>query len=320
MTAFRILAVALLAVGLSGAAHAQNFPSRPLRIVIPFPPGGAADLTTRILADHLSKGLGQPVIPENRPGGSTIIGTEVVARSPADGHTVLVVFPSFIINPSVRSLSYDPLKDFRAVGQTMAVPMAIAVHPSVAAKSLQELIALARAKPGEISYGTPGIATTHHVMGEMLGLAAKIKLTHAPFQGGGPALAALTGGHIPMLYANASEIAPSVKGGKVRPIVVTSAERTDVMPDVPTMRESGYPELEATNWAGMVVPAATPAATVARLNQELVRALRLAEVGEKFRGYGMNPQPTTPEQFGVFLQAESARYAKTVREAGVKAE
>lgn len=321
MTVFRILAVALLAVGVSGAAHAQNFPSRPLRIVIPFPPGGAADLTTRILAEHLSKGLGQPVIPENRPGGSTIIGTENVARSPADGHTVLVVFPSFIINPSVRSgLSYDPLKDFRAVGQTMAVPMVIAVHPSVAAKSLQELVSLARAKPGEISYGTPGIATTHHVMGEMLGLAAKINLTHAPFQGGGPALAALTGGHIPMVYANASEIAPSVKGGKVRPIVVTSAERSDVLPEVPTMRESGYPELEATNWSGMVVPAATPAAAVARLNQELVRALRLAEVAEKFKGYGMNPLPTTPEQFGAFLESESARYAKAVREAGVKAE
>jgi tripartite-type tricarboxylate transporter receptor subunit TctC len=322
---FRIVAVAVLAIACNGAAQAQafppTFPSRPLRIIVPFPPGGAADLTTRILAEYLSKGLGQPVVPENRPGGSTIIGTEHVARSPADGHTVLVVFPSFIINPSVRSgLSYDPLRDFRAVGQTMAVPMAIAVNVSVPVKSLQELIALARAKPGEISYGTPGIATTHHVMGEMLALAAKINLTHAPFQGGGPALAALTGGHIPMIYANASEIAPSVKGGKVRPIVVTSPERTDVLPEVPTMREAGYPELEATNWSGMVVPAATPAAVVARLNQELVRALRLAEVAEKFKGYGMTPLPTTPEQFGAFLQSESARYGKAVREAGVKAE
>jgi tripartite-type tricarboxylate transporter receptor subunit TctC len=319
----RILIAALIAAvaGAIGVAHGQGFPSKPIRIVVPFPPGGAADITSRMLSEHLARGLGQSVLVENRPGGSTIIGSDVVARSPADGHTLLVVFPSFIINPSVRSgLSYDPLRDFRPVGQTMAVPMVIAVHPSVAAKSLQELVALARARPGEISYGTPGIATTHHVMGEMLGLAAKIKLTHAPFQGGGPALAALTGGHIPMIYANASEIAPSVKGGKVRPIVVTSAERTDVLPDVPTMRESGYPELEATNWSGMVVPAATPAAIVARLNQELVRALRIAEVGEKFKGYGMNPQPTTPEQFGVFLQSESARYAKTVREAGVKAE
>jgi tripartite-type tricarboxylate transporter receptor subunit TctC len=202
----------------------------------------------------------------------------------------------------------------------MAVPMVIAVNASVPAKSLQDLIALARAKPGEISYGTPGIATTHHVMGEMLRLAAKINLTHAPFQGGGPALTALTGGHIPMIYANASEIAPLVKSGKVRPLVVTSPERSDVLPEVPTMREAGYPELEATNWSGMVVPAATPAAVVARLNQELVRALRIAEVAEKFKGYGMTPSPTTPEQFGAFLQSESARYAKAVREAGVKAE
>lgn len=326
MTQGKILSNArIVALGLACAfaslASAQAFPSRPVRIVVPFPPGGAADLTTRILAEHLAKGLGQPVVAENRPGGSTIIGSEAVARSPADGHTLLVVFPSFIINPSVRTgMSFDPLKDFRAVGQTISVPMAIAVHPSVPAKTLQELIALARAKPKELSYGTPGTATTHHVMGEMLKLTAKIDLTHVPFQGGGPALTAVTGGHITMVYANASEVAPSAKGGKVRPIIVTSAERAEVLPDTPTMREAGFPELEATNWSGMVVPAGTPSATLARLNQELVRALRLAEVGEKFRSYGMVPAPTTPEQFGDFLQSESARYAKVVREAGLKAE
>jgi tripartite-type tricarboxylate transporter receptor subunit TctC len=289
--------------------------------VLPFPPGGAADITSRVLSEHLAKGLGQPVLVENRPGGSTIIGSEVVARSPADGHTLLVVFPSFIINPALRKeMPFDPLKDFKAVGQTMSVPMAIAVNPSVPAKSLEELIALARARPGELSYGTPGIGTTHHVMGEMLKLAAKINLTHAPFQGGGPALVAVTGGHITMMYGNATEIAPSVKSGKLRAIVVTSAERADVLPDVPTMREAGYPELEATNWSGLVVPAATPPAAIARLSAELMRALRGADVQEKFRSNGMSPAPTTPEQFGAFLQSESVRYAKVVREAGVKAD
>jgi tripartite-type tricarboxylate transporter receptor subunit TctC len=302
-------------------AHAQGFPSKPIRIVVPFPPGGAADITSRVLSEHLAKGLGQPVLVENRPGGSTIIGSEVVARSPADGHTLLVVFPSFIINPALRKeMPFDPLKDFKAVGQTMSVPMAIAVNPSVPAKSLEELIALARARPGELSYGTPGIGTTHHVMGEMLKLAAKINITHAPFQGGGPALVAVTGGHITMMYGNATEIAPSVKSGKLRAIVVTSAERADVLPDVPTMREAGYPELEATNWSGLVVPAATPPAAIARLSAELMRALRGADVQEKFRSNGMSPAPTTPEQFGAFLQSESVRYAKVVREAGVKAD
>ena len=319
----RILVAVLIAVAaqLTGVAYAQPFPSKPVRIVVPFPPGGAADITSRVLAEHMAKGLGQSVLVENRPGGSTIIGTEIVARSPADGHTLLVVFPSFIINPALRqAMSFDPLKDFKAVGQTMSVPMAIAVHPSVPAKSLQELIALARARPGEISYGTPGVGTTHHVMGEMLKLAAKINIVHAPFQGGAPALTAVTGGHIQMIYGNATEIAPSVKSGKIRAIVVTSAERADVLPDVPTMREAGFPELEATNWSGMVVPSATPPSTIARLNAELVRALRDADIQGKFRSYGMSPAPGTPDEFGAFLQSEAARYAKAVREAGVKAD
>ena len=229
----RILTALLVGVTLAlcGAVQAQTFPSRPLRIVVPFPPGGAADITSRVLADYMGKSLGQTVIVENRPGGSTMIGSEVVARAPADGHTLLVVFPSFIINPALRSqMAFDPLKDFKAVGLTMSVPMAIAVHPSVPAKNLEELVALARARPGELSYGTPGIGTTHHVMGEMLRQAAKINITHAPFQGGAPALTAVTGGHISMMYGNATEVAPSVKTGKIRAIVVTGAERAEVMP------------------------------------------------------------------------------------------
>jgi len=316
-----ILAAVLIAAAaeLIGAAQAQTFPSRPLRIVAPFPPGGTADITSRVLAVHMAKGLGQSVVVENRPGGSTIIGTEHVARSPADGHTLLVVFPSFVINPALRrGMSFDPLKDFKAVGQTMSVPMAIALHPSVPAKTLEELIALARARPGQISYGTPGTGTTHHVMGEMLRLAMKIDLVHAPFQGGAPALLAITGGHIPMIYGNATEVAQSEKTGKLRVIVVTSPERAEVLPDVPTMRESGYPELEATNWSGMVVASATPPSAIVRLNAELVQALRNADTQEKFRSNGMSPAPGTPEEFGAFLQSESARYAKAVREAGVK--
>src|SRR6267143_1775291 len=285
MNALILVAVSIAAAALIGAAQAQTFPSKSLRIVVPFPPGGTADITSRVVAVHLAKGLGQTVVVENRPGGSTIIGTELVARSPADGHTLLVVFPSFVINPALRrEMSFDPLKDFKAVGQTMSVPMAIAVHPSVPARTLEELIALA----------------------------------HAPFQGGAPALVAATGGHIPMIYGNATEVAPSVKSGKLRAIVVTSAERADVLPDAPTMRESGYPELEATNWSGMVVPGATPPSAIARLNAELVQALRNADTQDKFRSNGMSPAPGTPEEFNAFLQSERTRYAKVVREAGVK--
>lgn len=314
-----LLAVALAAFAFT--ASAQTFPSKPLRVVVPFPPGGAADLSARLLAEHLSRNLGQPVVIENRPGGSTIIGAEAVFRSPADGHTLLVVFPSFIINPLLRSnMAFDPLKDFRAVGQTLGVPMVIAAHPSVPANNLKELIALARAKPGELSYGTPGLGTTHHVMGELLKLTAKINIIHAPFQGGGPSLAAVTGGHIQLVYGNTNEVAPSVKSGKIKALVVTSAERADVLPDTPTMKESGFPELEATNWSGFVVPAATPAAAIARLNRDLNAALATPEVQAKFKGFGMIPSPSTPERFDAFLKSETALYARVVKEAGVKAE
>jgi len=317
-----LAALAALAGGLvAPSAFAQAFPAKAITLICPWPVGGSSDLVMRAFAEAAGKQLGQPVVIENKPGGSTIIGAEVVYRSPPDGHTMLIVFPSFIVNPLLRSnMPFAPLKDFRPVGQTLGVPMVIAAHPSVPANNLKELIALARAKPGELSYGTPGLGTTHHVMGELLKLTAKINLTHAPFQGGGPSLAAVTGGHIQLVYGNANEIVPSAKSGKVKPIVVTSAERLDVLPDTMTMKESGFPELEATNWSGFVVHAATPAPAVARLNKELNAALATAEVQAKFKGFGMIPMPSTPEQFGAFLQKESALYARVVKEAGVKAE
>ena len=303
------------------AVQAQSFPTKPLHIIVPFPPGGAADVTSRLLGEQMAKGLGQPVIADNRPGAGAVIGYELGARSPGDGHTLLVVFPSFVINPSVKpGLKYDPLRDFKAVGQTISVPMVFAVNPSVPAKSLEELVALARAKPGEIAYGTPGAGTTHHVIGELFRLTAKINIVHAPFQGGGPAITAAVGGHIPMVLANVSEVVVFAKGGKMRPLAVTTAERAEAMPDIPTMREVGYPEVESTNWSGLVVPAATPPAVIARLNAELAGALRNAEVREKLKTYGMSPAPGTPEQFDAFLRSESVRYGKVVREAGIKAD
>ncbi len=318
----RVAAALLISLaGLATAVHAQPFPSKPLHIIVPFPPGGAADITSRLLGEHMARGLGQSVIVENRPGAGAVIGYELAARAPGDGYTLLVVFPSFIINPAVKQgLKYDPLRDFKAVGQTISLPMAFAVNPSVPAKSIQELIALARAKPGEIAYGTPGAGTTHHVIGEMFRLAANINIVHAPFQGEAPALTAAAGGHIPMVFVNASAVAPFAKSGKIRPLAVTTPERAEVLPDVPTMREAGYPEIESTNWSGLVVPAATPSSAISRLNAELVSALRNAEIQEKLKTYGMSPAPGTPEQFGAFLQSEAARYAKVVREAGIKAD
>jgi tripartite-type tricarboxylate transporter receptor subunit TctC len=190
----------------------------------------------------------------------------------------------------------------------------------VPARTLQELIEIGRTQPGTIAYGTPGIATTHHVMGELFNLTAKTKFTHAPFQGGAPALTAVTGGHIQMIYANTTEVVQAAKAGKIRALVVTSAERSDVLPDVQTMKEAGYPQLEAYNWAGMMVPVATPAAAVERLNRELNRALAVPAVKEKFKAYGMDTVPGTPQAFDAFLRAEFERYGAVVREAGIRAE
>src|SRR3977135_1432304 len=193
-----LLALLISLAGLASAIHAQPFPSKPLRIIVPFPPGGAAGVTSRLLGEQMAKGLGQPVIAETSPGGGAVIGYELAARAAGDGHTLLVVFPSFVINPSVKpGLRYDPLRDFKAVGQTISVPMVFAVTPPVPAKSLDELVALARAKPGTIAYGTPGAGTTHHVIGETFRLAAKVNLMHAPLQCGRPAITAAGRGHIP---------------------------------------------------------------------------------------------------------------------------
>jgi tripartite-type tricarboxylate transporter receptor subunit TctC len=322
MKARTFLAAAIaFAASLPLPACAQTFPSKVVKIVVTFAPGGAADILGRVLAESMAKGLGQPVIVENKPGGGAVIGYEYGARAPADGYTMLMVFPSFVVNAAARAgVAYDPNKDLRAVGQAMYLPMAVAVNPSLPVKSLAELIAYARAKPGELSYGTPGAGSTHNVVGEMLKLGTKIDIVHVPYSGGGAQVLATAGGHIQMNISNVTEIAPLAKAGKIRAIVVTTPERAEALPDVPTFREAGYPELEATNWAGFMVPIATPAPVVARLNAELVRALRSPEVQEKLRAQGMFVAPGTPEEFGALIQSESARYGKIVREAGIKLE
>jgi tripartite-type tricarboxylate transporter receptor subunit TctC len=303
----------------AGSVLAQGFPNKAVRIIVPFPAGGSFDVTSRILAQRMGPALGQNVLVENRPGGGTIVATEYVARLPADGYTLLVVGPSFIINPALRSkLPFDPAKDFKAVSQTIALAMAIAVTPTMPVKSLQELIALARSRPGEIAYGTSGPGTSHHLIGEQFGLVTKAKFVHAPYQGGAPAAVATVGGHSPMLLVNVAEMSPYLKSEKLRILVVTSPQRDDLVPGVPTMREAGFPELEATNWSGMVIASVVPAEIVARLNAEIVRALNLAEVRDLLKTQAIHATPSTPEEFATLLRTDAARYAKIAREANVK--
>ena len=310
----------LLAAGAvlgSFPAFAQEFPSRPVRIVVPFPAGGSFDLTARIIAQRAQ--LGQNIIVENRPGGGTVIGTEYVARAPADGHTVLMIGPSFTSHSALRSkLPFDTDRDFKAVGQVIALTMVVAVNPSLPAKTLKEYLALARARPGEISFGTSGPGTSHHLLGEALKLANKVNITHAPYQGEAPAVTAAVGGHITGVLVNVTSTAPFINSGKLRGLVVTTTQRDPLIPGVPTARELGHTEIEATNWSGFVVPSATPAGAVNRLNGEVTRVLNLGDVRENMRAIGLMAAPSTPAEFGALIKSDTARYNGIARAANVR--
>ncbi len=311
------LGAGLTALLVSGTATAQQFPSKPVRIVVPFPAGGSFDVTARILAQRME--LGQNVIVENRPGGGTVIGTEFVARSPGDGHTVLSIGPSFTMHHAVRSkVPFDTEKDFKAVTQAMGMTMVIAVNPSLPVKNMKEYLALARARPGEISYGTSGPGTSHNMLGEMLKLTHKVNIVHAPFQGEAPAVTAAVGGHVTGVLVNLFSTLPFVKAGRLRALVVTSPERDSLVPDVPSAREAGVPEIEAINWNGYVVPSATPAAAIARLNAEISKVLNTPEVRDNMRNLGMIAAPGSVEQFAALLKSDGARYTKIAREANVR--
>jgi len=311
------LLLAILLAPVAGTAPAQGFPVKPVRIVVPFPAGGSFDITARMLAQRMQ--LGQSVVIENRPGGGTVIGTEVVARSPADGHTVLMIGPSFTMLSTLHSkLPFAPEKDFKAVSQVIGLPMVIAVNSSLPVKNIKEYIALARARPGEMSYGTSGPGTSHNLLGEALKLAAKVDIVHAPYQGEAPAITAAVGGHITGVLVNLSATAPYIKAGRLRALLVTMPKREALIPDVPTGREAGYPDLEATNWSGFVVPVATPASAVARLNAETVRTLNLPEVRDTMAAVNLIPAPSTAEQFAALLKSDGERYGRIARAANVR--
>lgn len=316
LCALILMSAAVLA---AGAAVAQEFPSRPVRFVVPFPPGGAVDILGRTLAPPLSRALGQNVIVENRPGGNTVIGAELVARAPADGHTLLLMAPSFTINPFVRSkLSYDPMKDFAGVTRLASTALVISVHPSLPARTLKQLVALARARPGELTYATASIIGGQRIAGEMFKDAAGIDIVNVPYGGGAPATMAVIGGHTTMLVANVAEVAPHVASGKLRALAVTSLARSGVLKDVPTVAESGFPGFDSTNWFGAVARAATPKNAIDRLSAEIARGLQLPEVNDALSRLGLSAAAMSPGEFDAFLRAEMERNGKIIRALNLK--
>jgi tripartite-type tricarboxylate transporter receptor subunit TctC len=301
------------------AAMAQGFPSKPVRIIVPFTAGGTADVLARLIGQKMSDALGQQVLVENRPGAGTVIGTEIVARAPADGHTMLLLGNSFTINPSLHAkLPYDPVKDFAPVTMVVRSPQVLVVGPAMPVKSLAEFIALVKSRPGQFSLATVGPATTQHIASEMLKSTMKLDMIYTPYPGGAPAVTALVGGHVSAVLANYSEVAQQVSSGKIRALAVTTRERIDPLKDVPTVAESGFPDFEAVATFGLVATGGSPPAAIARLNAEVNNALNAPDVRDKLVAQGLYPAGSTAEQFGAHLRTEMAKYARVIKESGIK--
>lgn len=312
---------ALIAVGVFAAmplsAAAQDFPNKPLRIVVGFPPGGGSDLMARSVGERLSTVLNQPVIVENKPGAGSSIAASYVAQSKPDGYTILFAQAANLgIAPALRpNLNYDPLKSFAPITRLVSAPLVIVGPASLQAKTLKELIAMAAAKPGALSYGSPGSGTAGHLAGEMFGSEAKIKIVHVPYKGQAAAITDMIGGRIEMYFSTLAVVKPHVEGGKIRAFAVTSSERSPAFPNVPTVAEAGVKDFEIENWYGLVAPAGTPPAIINRLNKEVVKILKDPKLVEELSKEGGNIKPDTPEQFAKFLAVDVPRWKKIVTEA-----
>ncbi len=313
-----VIAVVAMLTGVP-VASAQQPPAKPIWLIVPFPPGGVGDLVGRSISHKLTEALGQTVLVNNRPGGDTIIGTEFVARAAPDGHTLLIASSALVINPSLhKRVSYDTLKDFAPITLVTQYPYLVVVHPSVPARSIKELIALAKANPGKLTYGTSGSAP--QLAGGWLKYLTGINMTHVPYKGSGPALTDLIGGHISLTFTSPAAPLPFVRSGRLRVLAVTARTRADFLPNVPTVMEAGFPDYNVTGWLGLLAPGGTPRETVARLNAGMVRILRLPEIKEQFSREGMHPGGHSPEEFASFLKAETEIWSRAVQVTGLKAE
>ncbi len=320
----RLFLVLALACGsLATVAHAQEkFPSKAIRFVVPWPPGGASDIVARLIGQKMSESLGQPVIIDNRAGAGGMVGAEAVARSSADGYTMLYgsTGPNAINAAFYKKMPYDPVKDFAGVTQVNVLPMVLLVNPTVPAKSLKELIDLAKAKPGVLNFGSVGRGSAHHLAGEMLKTMAKIDIVHIPYKGSAPAMNDVVAGRIQILFDTVLAAAPHIKAGTVRAIAVSSAKRVEQLPDVPTVAEAGVPGFEINIWQNVVVAANTPAPVRARLSSEIHKALSAPDVKEKLELLGMITTLNAPDEESARIQAEVAKWKQLVNDAGIQQE
>jgi tripartite-type tricarboxylate transporter receptor subunit TctC len=315
-----LCAAALLCCAMSGAALAQTWPSGPLRIVVPFQPGGSTDFLARAIAERLGERVRLPVIVENRGGANGTIGAAYVAKAPADGHTMLLVQAGFASNPSLyKNLPYDQGRDLAPVSILASGPLVLAVNPSLAARSVHELVALAKSRPGELNFGSAGTGSLPHLAPELFNMMAGIRMAHIPYKGSGAALADVLSGQVPVYYMNLVLSLPYLKSGKLRALGVTSPQRSPIAPDIPTIAESGLAGYDMSTWYGLLVPGATPRGVIARIAQEMALVLRLPDVTERLTADGVTVVAGGPEEFAGFLKLETAKYARIIQAAGIQA-
>ena len=319
----RCIALLLLAAAVSGAAPAQPYPSKPIRFVVPYVAGGAGDIFARTIGQKLAEALGVQVVVDNRPGANGIIGMEIVAKSPPDGHTIVMGNSApFVLNPSLYAkLPYDPVKDFAPVTQGTRYPYVLIVHPSVPAKSVAELVELAKKRPGQLQFGSTGNGSANHIAGEMFKRMARINIVHVPYKGSAAALADVLAGQISTMFDTAITTLPQRAAGKVRALAVTAAKRTPQMPDVPALAELGFEGYDITSWQAILAPGGTPRPIVDRLYQETAKALKMADVIDRLATQGGNELVgSTPDEFARLIRSEIAYYAKFIKEADIRLE
>lgn len=315
-------ALAALVLLSATAAHAQapgaDYPARPVRLVVPFAPGGGTDISARILAEGLSPALGQTVVVDNRPGAGSILGTDIVAKSTPDGYTLLLGNISMAFNAALyKKLPFDALKDFIPISLVTDQPNILVAHPAVAAKSFKDFLALARAQPGKLTYGSAGLGAGTHLAMEMLMMSQKIELVHVPYKGTGPALTALLGNQITVFFSTYASALPHVKADRLRAFAVTSVKRTRTLPEVPTVAESGVPGYEYSTWYGLLAPAGTPRALIEKLNKATVAVLNAPETRQKLEKQGVDPIPSTAARYAAYLKSETGKWATVVRAAKI---
>ena len=318
-----LLRIALACVaGLSFSALAQQYPAKPVRMVVPFPAGGPTDIVGRTIGQKLNDTLGQPIIIDNRAGAGGVIGTEHVAKSPPDGYTLLLgsISGLAVAMSLYPNRGYDSLRDFAPVTQAVTVTNILVVHPSLPVKNVRDLLALARAKPGALNYASSGSGTVTHLAGELFKTLGRVNIVHVPFKGGAPALTALMSGEVQMSYENSLIVVPHIKAGKLHALAVTGVQRSKLMPELPTIAEGGLPGYAASGWYGFVVPAAVSKEIVGRLNADIARILRMPDVVERLSGQGAEPVGGTAEQFGAFIRSEIEKWTGLVKTANMKAD